>query len=82
MTITIDLPRKTEDELRRRAEQSGRSLDDIVREILERTVKPFDEIVAPIHEAFCQSGMTQAELDTLTDELIEEVRNEKRQRRS
>jgi hypothetical protein len=52
MTITIDLPGKTEHELRKRAERSGQSVDKIVNDILERTVIPFDEIVAPIHKEF------------------------------
>ena len=77
MTITIDLPSKTEAELQKRAKHSGQSVDELVNDILERTVRPFSEIVAPIHEAFERSGMTQEELDEFTDELIREVRAEK-----
>ena len=77
MSITIDLPRKTENELRKRAEHSGKSVDKLINDILERAVVPFDEIVAPIHKEFDESGMTQEELDELTDQLIKEVRAEK-----
>jgi plasmid stability protein len=76
MTITIDLPTTAENELRRRAKRTGKSENEIATDILQDTLRPFEEIVAPIHEAFRQSGMTQEELDDLTDELIREVRAE------
>lgn len=80
MTITIDLPSKTEAELRRRARRTGQTESEVAAEILESTLLPFEEIAAPIHEEFRQSGMTQEELDEFTDELIKEVRAERRLR--
>lgn len=80
MTITIDLPTTAENELRRRAKRTGKSESEIATDILQDTLRPFEEIVAPIHEAFRQSGMTQEELDDFSDELIREVRAEKRLR--
>ena len=80
MTITIDLPTTAENELRRRAKRTGKSENEIATDILQDTLRPFEEIVAPIHEAFRQSGMTQEELDDFTDELIREVRAERRLR--
>lgn len=80
MTITIDLPTTTENELRRRAKRTGKSVNELAADILQDTLRPFEEIVAPIHEAFRQSGMTQEELDNFTDELIREVRAERRLR--
>lgn len=76
MTITIDLPTTAENELRRRAKRTGKSENEIATDILQDTLRPFEEIVAPIHEAFRQSGMTQEELDDFTDGLIREVRAE------
>lgn len=78
MTITIDLPTTAENELRRRAKRMGKSENEIATDILQDTLRPFEEIVAPIQEAFRQSGMTQEELDDFTDELIREVRAERR----
>lgn len=80
MTITIDLPTTAENELRRRAKRTGKSESEVATDILQDTLRPFEEIVAPIHEAFRQSGMTQEELDDFSDELIREVRAEKRLR--
>lgn len=76
MTITIDLPTTAENELRRRAKRTGKSENEIATDILQDTLRPFEEIVAPIHEAFRQSGMTQEELDDFADGLIREVRAE------
>jgi len=92
MTITIDLPMETEAKIRKRAKSRGQDVSAFVIGLVEREVKKPEhsiaenagpvmtlaEAAAPIHEAFEKSGMTQEELDDLTDELIREVRAEKR----
>jgi hypothetical protein len=80
MTITIEISKEAERRLRKRADLSGKEVGAFVRDLVEREAErpepTFEELVAPIHEDFAKSGMTQEELDQLTDELIREVRAE------
>ncbi len=78
MTLLIDISTETEKRLRKRAERSGRDLDDVVRTILDESVMTLAEAAAPLHSAFDESGMTQDELDVFSDEVIREVRAERR----
>jgi hypothetical protein len=43
--------------------------------------KTFEEILRPIWEGWRRSGMTEAEVDALFAEELQEVRTERRQRR-
>ncbi len=76
MSITIDISPKTLRQLELRASRTGQDVKRVVEQIVERSVPSLGEVAAPIHEEFRRSGMTQHELDELTDELIAEVRRE------
>jgi len=85
MTITIDLPTETERKLLARAAATGTDVATLVREAVEeklRTPLPtFAAVLAPVHEDFRQSGMTEAELDTFLEATLAEVRKERREHR-
>jgi hypothetical protein len=84
MTLTIDLPAETERELRARAAATGKDVATLVREAVEEklraTTPAFAEILAPVHEDFRQSGMNEAELDSLMEGTLREARKERRER--
>ncbi len=78
MSITIDITPKTLRHLELKASRTGQDIKRVVEQIVERSIPSLAEIAAPIHEEFRRSGMTQEELDEFTDELIAEVRKERR----
>jgi len=82
MSITIELPPETEQKLRHRAAASGRDVLAFVVDTLEEKLRSppesFEEILAPIHEEFRESGMTESELDEFLQQEIEAVRKERR----
>jgi len=84
MTILINLPAETERKLQALAAARGTDVATLVREAVEdklRTPPPtFGEILAPVHEEFRQSGMTEAELDKLLEGTLAEVRQGRQQR--
>lgn len=77
MIITIDISTEAGERLRKRANRTGLDLNTFVQNMVEISAEPLAVAAAPIHEEFRKSGMTQEELDELTDELIREVRAEK-----
>jgi len=77
MSITIDLPRKTEKELRRRADRHGQEIGAYVRDLLEREVEfSFEELVRPIHEQSEKLGLTENDIEEMVDTELAEVRRE------
>jgi hypothetical protein len=86
MTITIELPPETERKLLARAAASGKDVTTLVVEAVEEKLRTdlhtFAEILAPIHEGFRQSGMSEAELDALLEQTLAEARRERREKRS
>jgi hypothetical protein len=85
MTVTIDLSPEEERRLQERAAQLGQDLPAylrrLIREDLDAAVpaqgRTFAEILAPVHEDFRASGMTEGELDTLLEEALGEARAER-----
>ena len=81
MSITIDISKEAESKLRKRADEMGKDFPEFIEYLVEVEARlpdlSFDEITAPIHKEFEESGMTQEELDEFTDQLIREVRAEK-----
>jgi hypothetical protein len=86
MTITISLTPEEERQLAERAARDGQDLTTFVHRLIERELgaslplsgtppsgQTFAEILAPIHEDFLQSGMTEEELDVLVEEVREDV---------
>jgi hypothetical protein len=87
-TVTVHLTRDTERALRDKASRSGVSLETYLEQLAEREARngtvptlphpaSFDELSAPVREAFRQSGMTDAELTGLVEEAREEVWQER-----
>lgn len=88
MTITIELPSKTEEKVKLQALKDGVKIEDYIRSLIEEasekreriekeSEKPFAEILAPIHKEFEESGMSEEELTEFLEELREEVWQEK-----
>ena len=69
MTITITLPPATEERLRAEAAATGKDVAALVVEAVETRLSlsqiRLRDILAPVHEDFKKSGMTEAELDEL-----------------
>ena len=86
MTVTIDLSPDEERRLQERATQLGQDLTGYVRRLIHEDLKgpspksgrTFAEILAPVHEDFRKSGMTEDELDTLLEEALKESRAARR----
>ena len=75
MSITIELPSKTESQLRKRARHNGQDFDDFVRKVLEREAEPtLAELLKPIHDETKRLGLTEHEIEELIDSELAEVR--------
>jgi len=78
MTITITLPPATEARLRAQAQATGKNIDAIVVEALEARLSlastSLSNVLAPVHEDFQKSGMTEVELDMLLQNSLREAR--------
>ncbi len=84
MTITITLPPATEERLRAQSEATGKNISTLVVEAVEARLSlaqlSLRDILAPAHADFQRSGMTEAELQTLLQESLDESRSERRHR--
>jgi hypothetical protein len=82
MTITITLPPATEERLRAQAEARGKDISTLVLEAVETRLSlsqlSFRDILAPVHDEFQRSGMTDTELDALLQESLQKSRSERR----
>lgn len=76
-SVTIELSPEVDRTIRRRAAEQGRPVADYLREVIERGVMSFDEILAPVREGFARSGLGDDELDQLFAEAREEVREQR-----
>ena len=75
MPITIELPKKTEAKLRKKAKSKGLDVNDFVKSLVEREVLPsWEELVRPIHEETRRLGLSEAEIEELIDSELAEVR--------
>ncbi|MCK6484545.1 MAG: hypothetical protein L6R00_10480 [Phycisphaerae bacterium] len=84
MTLEVSLSPDTEAKLRERAAASGKDVVAYVVEAVEeklRTPASLAELLAPIHAATRQSGMSEDEIDTLIEETRDEVHAEKQGRK-
>jgi hypothetical protein len=81
MTITITLPPATEQRLRAQAQATGKDVGTFVLEAVEARLSlaklSLRDILAPVHEDFRKSGMTEAELDTLLQDALSQARAER-----
>lgn len=82
MTISINLPPATIEKLQAQAAASGKDIETFVREAVEVKLavagQSFREIMAPVHEDFRKSGMSEQELESLVDEAVAEVRADRK----
>jgi hypothetical protein len=86
MTVTIDLSPDEERRLHERASQLGQDLTGYLQQLIRedlgvappRRGRTLAEILAPVHEDFRKSGMTEDELNGLLKEALEESRAERR----
>jgi hypothetical protein len=86
MTITVHLTPATAEKLHAQAAASGKDVETFVREAVEAklaiTGRSFRDIMAPVHEDFRKSGMTEEELSILIDEETAAVRAERKASRT
>jgi plasmid stability protein len=89
MTVTISFTEATERKLRQRAAEHGQDVSDYVRSLVEKDLgatkstsageKTFAEILTPVWEGFAESKMTDDEVAEFFEQVIQEVRRERRQ---
>lgn len=82
MTITIRLSSDEEKKLRERANESGQDVASYVQRLIARDIerpKTLAELLAPIHEDFRNSGMTEQELETFLESELVEAREERKE---
>lgn len=85
MTVTVELSPDEERRLQERAAQLGQDVTAYIQRLIREDLKggssaqcrTFAEILAPVHEDFRKSGMTEGELDTLLGEALRESRAER-----
>jgi hypothetical protein len=81
MTITLRLSPEEEKKLMERASESGQDVTSYVQRLIARDIERAEtlaELLAPIHEDFRKSGMTEEELETLLEGELAEAREERR----
>lgn len=82
MTITINLPPETLDQLKAEAQAAGKDVETVVREAVEaklaRRKRTFAEILKPVHDDVEARGMREDEVDGLLQTELQMARNERR----
>ena len=81
MTITINLPPATHEQLKAEAQATGKDVETVVREAVEeklaRRKRTFAEILKPIHDEVEASGMSEEEVTALLEKELNAVRLER-----
>jgi hypothetical protein len=83
MAIMIRLSPDKERRLAERAAQTGQDVEGFIHRLIDREIQDptsLDEVLAPVRRQFEQSGMTDAELAALVEEVREEVWRENQNR--
>ena len=81
MTLTINLPTATLDQIRAEVRATGQDVETFVLEAVESKLarrQTFAEVLKPIHEATAASGMSEDEATALFDQELKNVRSERR----
>lgn len=82
MSIAVNLPKSLEDRVRQKAAESGLSIDEFVREVLQRETDPlrpsFDELAGPISAAQNQSDLDDDAAKEPFQNITDQVRAERR----
>lgn len=86
MTLTINLPPATFEQLKAEAEATGKDIETVVREAVEsklaRRKQTFAQTLKPLHDAVEASGMSEEKVETLVDKELADVRAERRSART
>ena len=81
MTITVNLPPATIEQLEAEAAATGKDVEKLVREAVQtklaRRKQTFAEVLKPIHDAVDESGMSEEEVQTLLDKELKAVRKDR-----
>jgi predicted transcriptional regulator len=82
MTITVNLPPATIEQLEAEAAATGKDVEKLVREAVQtklaRRKQTFAEVLKPIHDAVDESGMSEEEVHALLDKELKAVRKDHR----
>lgn len=82
MTITVNLPPATIEQLEAEAVATGKDVEKLVREAVQtklaRRKQTFAEVLKPIHDAVDESGMSEEEVQALLDNELKAVRKDRR----
>jgi hypothetical protein len=82
MTITIELPLATLEQLKAEAQVTGKDVETLVREAVEATLarrkRTFAEILKSVHDEVEASGMREEEVDALLQKELKAVEAERR----
>jgi hypothetical protein len=82
MTITIDLPAATLEQLKAEADATGTDVETFVCEAVQsklaRRRQTFAQVLKPIHDAVEASGLREQDVDALIDSELKAVRAERR----
>ena len=80
MTINVSLTAEGETKLRQRAASLGKDLPAVASDLLEEAVRraSVDELLAGGRKQVSESGMKDEELDAFFRDVLQEVRDEKK----
>ena len=84
MTLTISLPPEDEKKLAQRAAASGKDVGSYVQQLIRRDIDQpgFAELLAPIHQAVRESGVSETELDSLLQSAVVQSREGRRTKKA
>ena len=82
MTITINLPSATLDQVKAEAQATGKDVETVVREAVEVKMAlshvSIQEVIRPINEAIAASGMSPQEAEALFEQELAAMRAERK----
>lgn len=86
MTLTINLPLATLEQLEAEARATGKDVETVVREAVDsklaRRKQTFAQVLKPIHDAVEASALSESEVDALVEKELNDVRAERRSARA
>lgn len=82
MTITINLPAATLDQLKAEAQATGKDVETVVREAVEAKMAlshvSLPEVLRPIQKAVAAGGMTPEEAEAFFEQELSALRDERK----
>lgn len=83
MTVAVDLDPKTEELLRKAASIDGVELEVYLQSLIKRDVRrlSLDDRLARVRSGVAESGTTEEELDEFMNNVVRQVRQERRETR-